>query len=88
VSSHGDAEEPFDVFYDATLLAGAWVDSTHVHRGHRELTLDFVRSVPLPAERVLVARVTMAPSVAMDLRDQLDQAWRSYSEWSMPEGGT
>jgi hypothetical protein len=32
-----------------------------------------------------VARAVVSPVVAVELRDQLDGAWRGYSEWSMPE---
>ena len=81
-------DEPFDSYFDAAVLLGAWADSTHVHRDGGVFTIDFVRHVRVPADRVLVVRALVAPWVAMNLRDQLDQVWRSYSAWSMPEDGS
>jgi len=85
VSDSEHSEEPFDSYFDPAVLAGQWADSTLVHRGRDEFTIDLVRHVPVPAHRVLVVRAVLAPAVALDLRDQLDETWRRYSEWSMPE---
>ena len=73
-----------DSFADPAVLVGVWTDSTQVHRGRNEFTIDFVRHVPEPPRRVLVARTIVAPIVALELRDQLEEVWRGYSEWSMP----
>jgi hypothetical protein len=62
-----------------------WADSTRVHRGRDEFTIDFIRDVPAPRHRALVARAVLSPILAVELRDRLDDAWRAYSEWSMPE---
>lgn len=34
--------------------------------------------------RALVARAIVPPNVAADLRDQLNDAWRDYTQWYMP----
>jgi hypothetical protein len=82
--SDSDRDEPF-VYVDPAVLAGHWADRTVVHKGSGEFTIDFVRRTPDPHERVLVARAIVAPWVAMDLRDQIDKAWRGYPEWPMQE---
>ena len=83
-----EADEPLDdLVLDLSVLVGVWADRTRVHRGRDEFTVDFVRQVPEPRGRVLVARAVVSPLVAVDLRDQLDDAWRGYSEWSMPGVG-
>jgi len=71
--------------FDPSVLVGVWANSTHVHRGRDELTIDFIRHVPNRTRPVLVARVLVAHVVAVELRDQLDDAWRSYYESSMPK---
>ena len=82
--SDDDFDEPF-AYLDSLILAGHWADNTFVHRGRGELTIDFVRHIPEPRDRMLVARTIVAPWVGMDLRDQLDEAWRRYPEWPMSE---
>lgn len=77
-------EFPEEAALDLVVLAGVWADATRVHRGRGEFTIDFVREVPRPPSYLLVARAIVAPVVAVDLRDQLDEAWRRYSDWSMP----
>ena len=74
-----------DSLADPAVLVGMWANSTRVHRGRNEFTIDFVRHVPEPSCRVLVARAIVAPIVAVELRDQLDEAWRGYYELSMPK---
>jgi hypothetical protein len=76
-----------DLVLDLTVLAGVWADSTRVHRGRNEFTVDFVRRVPKPPGTLLVARAVASPIVGVELRDQLDEAWRGYTEWSMPGVG-
>ena len=63
-----DALSPF-------VLVGSWANSTHVHRRRDEVTIDFIRHVPDRARPVLVARALVSHLVAVELRDQLDQAW-------------
>jgi hypothetical protein len=72
--------------FDLLVLTGVWADATLVHRGRAEFTIDFVRQLPRQSGRLLVARAIVAPAVAVDLRDQLDEAWQRYSDWSMPGG--
>jgi hypothetical protein len=79
----GDA---FD-YLDPAVLLGQWTDETAVRRGPVMFTIDFVRYVPASAERFLVARALLAPSTALDLRDQLGDAWHEYDEWSRSEEG-
>jgi len=74
-----------DSVADPAVLVGMWANGTRVHRGRNEFTIDFVRHVPEPSYRVLVARAIVAPIVAVELRDQLDEAWRGYYELSMPK---
>ena len=57
---------------------------TYVYRGRGVFTIDFIREVPSPPQLLLVARAIALPHVAVDLRDQLDEAWRGYTEASMP----
>lgn len=47
-------------------------------------TIDFNREVPSSPQVLLVARAIVLPHVAVDLRDQLDETWRGYTESSMP----
>jgi hypothetical protein len=79
------AEDPFDSYLDVNLLVGVWSDTAVVHRERDVFAVDFIRASPAPDERILVARVLLAPAVAADLRDGLDDAWRAYSGWSLPE---
>lgn len=81
-----DDDEPVDdLAFDPYVLVGAWANTTGVQRGRDELTIDFIRHVPDRARPVLVARAIVSYVVAVELRDQLDDAWRGYHEWSMPE---
>ena len=81
----GREDDPLDSFhFDPVVLVGVWTDRTRVHRGRDQFTVDFVRHVPDPPGRVLVARTILSPVVAVDLRDQLDEAWRGYTGWPMP----
>jgi hypothetical protein len=83
--SEHDSDEPFDTYLDLTVLVGTRADATIVHREGDTFTVDFIRKVPPPGDRILVARALLSPSVALVLRDQVDRTWRAYSEWSMPE---
>ena len=78
---------PGDLFADPYVLAGMWANWTLVHRGRNEFTIDFIRNVPEPPRRSLVARAIIAPVVALELREQLDETWREYTQWSMPGVG-
>lgn len=80
----GDSYDSEDFSTDWPVLVGAWADLTYVHRGRGVFTIDFVREVPKPAGRALVVRAIVLPSVALDLRDQLDEMWQEYNRWSMP----
>jgi len=79
-----DSDDTPDFSSDWPILAGVWADVTRVYRGRGEFTVDFLRHVPEPRGRLLVARAMVAPPVALDLRDQLDETWREYNRWSMP----
>ena len=74
-----------ELFADLTVLVGVWANGTRVRRGRDEFTVDFLRHVPERSRHVLVARALVSPAVAFELRDQLEEALRSYSEWSMPK---
>lgn len=74
-----------DFTLDPTVLLGAWANSTSVRRGRDELTIDFLRDVPELSRHVLVVRALLPPVAAFELRDQLTEALRHYTEWSMPE---
>ena len=74
-----------DFVLDPAVLVGMWANSTRVRRGRDEFTLDFFRDIPERSRRALVVRALVSPVVAVELRDQLDEAWRGYSEWSMPK---
>ena len=80
--------EPDDSFdddaFDPVVLVGSWANRTRVHRGRDEFTIDFIRNVPERSRSVLVVRAIVAPIVGIELRDQLDEAWRRYHGWSMP----
>jgi len=81
-----EPEESFDdLLFDPFVVVGIWANSTRVHRGRHEFTLDFLRHVPDRPRPVLVTRAALPPGVAFELLDQLNEAWRSYSEWSMPK---
>jgi hypothetical protein len=81
-----EPDEPLDdLAFDPVVLIGVWANSTQVHRGRDELTIDFIRRVPNRARPILVARALVAHVVAVELRDQLDDAWRVYYESSMPK---
>jgi len=74
-----------DLVLDLAVLVGVSANATRVHRGRDEFSVDFLRHVPDRSRPVLVARALVSPVVAVELRDQLDDAWGGYSEWSMPE---
>jgi len=82
--------EPEDAFDDLVLdlavLVGVSANATRVHRSRDEFTVDFLRQVPDRSRPFLLARALISPVVAVELRDQLDEEWRLYSEWSMPAG--
>lgn len=80
-----EADEPFDdLVLDFAVLVGVSANETRVHRVLNEFTIDFRRRVPDRSRPFLVARALVSPGVAVELRDQLDEAWRSYYESSMP----
>ena len=78
-------EPPDDLVFDYAVLLGVLANGTRVLRGRDEFTIDFLRDIPESSRPVLVARATVPALVAVELRDQLDEAWRGYSEWSMPK---
>lgn len=81
-----EPDEPIDDFYvDTAVVVGVWANSTRVQRGRDEFTVDFRRHVPERSRRLLVARALLSPAVAFELRDQLEGALQSYTEWSMPK---
>ncbi len=67
------------------VQVGAWANSARVLHGRDEITVDFFRRVPDDPAPILVARVLVSPLVAFELRDQLDEVWREYTRWQMPE---
>ena len=69
------------VVLDAALIVGMWANETRAHRGRDEITIDFRRRVPDAAEPFRVARMLMPPIAAVELRDQLDEVWRGYTQW-------
>lgn len=73
-----------DLVFDPLLLLGTWANGTRVRHTRVEFTLDFLRDVHELPRRVLVARAVVPPVAAFDLRDHLDAALRSYTDWSMP----
>jgi hypothetical protein len=73
-----------DVVFDSAMLLGVWANGTRVVRRSDEFTIDFLRDVAELPRPVLVARALVPPAAAFDLRDQLDDALRSYTEFSMP----
>ena len=82
----GEPEDSFDdLVLDLAVLVGISANTTRVHRGRDEFTVDFLRQVPDRSRPFLLARALISPVVAVELRDQLDEVWRGYSEWSMPE---
>ncbi|HEY4620507.1 MAG TPA: DUF3467 domain-containing protein [Gaiellaceae bacterium] len=70
---------------DPAMLVGVLANATRVSHGRDWFTLDFLRAVREVSQPILVARAVISPHVAFELRDQLDDALRRYSEWSMPE---
>jgi hypothetical protein len=81
-----ETDEPRDdLVLDYEVVLGFPANATRVLRGRDEFMVDFLRHVPERSRPFLVARALVMPIVAIELRDQLDDAWRSYSEWSMPE---
>lgn len=81
-----EPEEPIHDFYvDPAVVVGVWANSTRVQLGRDEFTVDFRRHVPERSRRLLVARALLSPAVAFELRDQLEEELRSYTEWSMPK---
>lgn len=73
-----------DIVLDPVVLVGVWANRTRVLRGRDAFTVDFLRDVPEQDRPVLVVRALVSPLVGVELRDQLDEAWSGYSEWSMP----
>lgn len=74
-----------DVVLDPSVLVGAWANASRVSRGRDEVTIDFVRHALGEERPIRVARVLVPPLAAAELRDQLDDAWRGYHHWQMPE---
>lgn len=74
-----------DLIPDLSALIGVFVGRTRVNRERDGLRVDFLRDIPEAVRPVLVDRVIIPPVAAFELRDQLDEALRSYSEWYMPE---
>ena len=74
-----------DLVLDLAVLVGSWANSTRVYRGRDEFTVDFLRQVPDRPRSFLLVRAVISPVVAVEFRDQLDEAWRGYAEWSMPK---
>jgi hypothetical protein len=82
VSDADDSRD--DVVFDSAMLLGVWANGTRVVRHRDEFTIDFLRDVPELPRPALVARALIPPAAAFDLRDQLDEELRSYTELSMP----
>ncbi len=81
-----EPEDSFDdIALDSLVLVGLWANRTRVRVGRDEFTIDFLREVPDDSRRFLVARGVMSPAAATDLRDQLEDGWRRYADWSMPK---
>lgn len=67
------------------LDAGAWSNWTRVLLGKEEVTIDFAIQDPIEPNRgSLVARVTLPPGPAFDLRDALIEVMQSYTERGQP----
>jgi hypothetical protein len=79
VSEAGDDRD--DVVLDPSLILGTWANASRVHRGRDEITIDFVRRVPDAVDVFRVGRMLMPALAAVELRDQLDEIWRGYTEW-------
>ena len=81
-----EPEDPFDdQVLDPAVIPGAWANDTRVRVGRDEFTVDFLRQVPGYSRSFLVARAVVSPAAAIELRDQLEDAWRRYADWSMPK---
>ena len=80
-----DSDAFDDFVFDPVLTLGVWANGTRVLRGRDEFVVDFLRRIPEHSGLVLVARALVPPVAAIELRDQLDEAWRGYSDWSMPD---
>ncbi len=74
-----------DVVLDTALFIGTWANATRVHRGRDEITIDFRRKVPDAAGPLRVARVLIPAFTAVELRDQLDEVWRGYTQWQIDD---
>ena len=74
-----------DFVLDTALVLGVWANGTNVLLRRDEITIDFLRDVPELPRALLVARALVPRRVAFDLRDQLDEILRSYTDHSMPE---
>jgi len=83
MSEHDDSSD--DLVLDHALLLGAWSNGTKVVLRRDEITIDFFRDVPELPRRVLVSRVLVPPRAGFDLRDQLDEVLRGYTDGFMPE---
>lgn len=75
-----------DAVLDPAVLIGVWANGTRVRRSRDELTTDFLRDVPESPRRFLVARALLPALAAFELRDQLDEALRDYTDFSMLGG--
>jgi hypothetical protein len=73
-----------DVVFDSAMLLGVWANATRVVRRREVFTIDFLRDVTELSRPVLVARALIPAVAAFDLRDQLGETLRSYTELSMP----
>ena len=84
-----DPAEGPDVSATPETLAGVWANDVLVTLGEQEFTLDFIRldySTGSPPQRgVHVARVACGPLLVTRLLDELDRAWQSYAETTMPK---
>lgn len=73
-----------DIVFDPASTLGVWANVTRVLLGRDEFVIDFVRVLPEDSQQVRVARALVPPRVGGELLDQLEEAWRRYSDWSMP----
>lgn len=88
IDGMSEPDDMADFVLDHTLLLGTWTNGARVRLGRDEITIDFVRDVPELSPRVLVARLLAPPPAAYDLRDDLDELLRGYTDRAMPEDVT
>lgn len=70
-----------------TLKAGVWANSVRTSVSPYEFTLDFIRIDydRSPPDGILVARVSMAPTLVVLLMNSLQRTWEGYAEATLPK---